>query len=264
MPCRINRARVWTHRLELEARLHAASSFVTLTFDEAHYPSDGSVSPQDTQGFLKRLRQRIHPVRIRFFAVGEYGDSTWRAHYHLVLFGIGPEFTTEINLSWNKGYTSTLPLTRELARYICGYVTKKLTKVDAVTLPQLAGRRVEFARMSLRPGIGAHSMASVANSLFDAEGAKLVSATGDVPVALGSGRSKLPLGRYLRRRLRHELGAEEPGQPHQARLGQVEEMRALYANTGPLGNSLKKPYIEYQRQASVIAKAKIHSKKGSL
>jgi len=203
-------------------------------------------------------------VRIRFFAVGEYGDSTWRAHYHLVLFGIGPEFTKEIDDSWKKGFTSTLPLSRELARYICGYVTKKLTKVDRVTVDQLQGRRVEFARMSLRPGIGAHSMSSVASSLFDAAGARLVSVTGDVPVALGSGRSKLPLGRYLRRRLRHEMGAVELGQPEAARLRQVEEMRQLYEETGPLGNSLAKPYVEVQRMASVVSRAKIHSKKGTL
>lgn len=36
---------------------------------------------------MKRLRKYLEPVKVRFFACGEYGDNTYRPHYHLILFG---------------------------------------------------------------------------------------------------------------------------------------------------------------------------------
>lgn len=37
---------------------------------------------------MKVVRRRFPDDRIRFFAAGEYGDKTFRPHYHAILFGL--------------------------------------------------------------------------------------------------------------------------------------------------------------------------------
>lgn len=60
-PCRINRRRLWTHRIMLESLKHGDSSFVTLTYETL--PSDGSLVPKDLQNFMKYLRMRVSPKK---------------------------------------------------------------------------------------------------------------------------------------------------------------------------------------------------------
>jgi hypothetical protein len=50
-------------------------------------PEDGSLNVAHFQKFMKRLRDRIKPLKIRFFHCGEYGDKTRRPHYHALIFG---------------------------------------------------------------------------------------------------------------------------------------------------------------------------------
>ncbi len=91
--CRINHAREWQHRLLLEASTWEVSIFATLTYDTMRTPYDGSLIPRDLKLFMKRLRKRMEPLRIRFYAVGEYGeDEAEHPHYHLALFGVGWEY----------------------------------------------------------------------------------------------------------------------------------------------------------------------------
>jgi len=91
------------------------------------------------------------------------------------------------------------------AAYIAGYVTKKMTRTDDV---RLGNRHPEFARMSLRPGIGAEAMHEVGSVVLTYEEAF----SEDSPTALRHGKTVLPLGRYLTRRLRAITG-REPAAP---------------------------------------------------
>lgn len=86
MPCRLNRRRLWTHRLLLEQLKHGDSCFLTLTYDEKHLPEGGSLVPKHAQDFLKRLRSKTN-LKLRYYLVGEYGEDTERPHYHVALFG---------------------------------------------------------------------------------------------------------------------------------------------------------------------------------
>jgi len=63
--CLVNRKRLWTSRMMLEACSHADSSFVTLTY--AVTPRD--LNPEDMELFLKRLRKLFPPRSVRFFGV---------------------------------------------------------------------------------------------------------------------------------------------------------------------------------------------------
>lgn len=206
MHCRLNRRRLWTHRIMLESLKHSSSSFVTLTYNDDNLPDGGTLVPDDPKKWLKRFRRAIEPLQVRYYLVGEYGDRTERPHYHLALFGAGQEFTDIIEKTWKKGHVMVGTLTKDSASYIAGYVTKKMTKKDD---PRLNGRYPEFARMSLKPGIGATAMRDVADALETEFGVDIIEENQDVPLSLSHGGKSYPLGPYLRRKLREEIGMEE-------------------------------------------------------
>ena len=90
LACRINRRRVWTLRMHLELLSHPFASFVTLTYspDGLFRNSKGycDLSKRDVQLYLKKLRKAVSPVKIRYFACGEYGSIGHRPHYHLIIY----------------------------------------------------------------------------------------------------------------------------------------------------------------------------------
>lgn len=235
--CRINQRRVWTHRLLLEASEHANNAFVTLTYDEEHYPEGGTLRPADLRNYLKRLRKRLHPVTIRYFACGEYGEKSDHPHYHVALFGTEScrRGTTRISRhgtpccpvctlhreTWGLGHTFLGQLTDQSAAYTVGYVTKKITNPKGEE--ELAGRHPEFARMSNRPGLGAGVIDEVASTIMQH---RLEDALEDVPTTLRHGKKLLPLGRYLRRRLRTRIG-RDPNAPQSILDKMEEEVRPL-------------------------------------
>lgn len=211
----------------LEAMVHAESSFATLTYADKYLPEGGTLVPRDLQLFVKRLRNRLPSGQLRFFGVGEYGDHTWRPHYHLALFGMGASETSRrlVQEAWGLGFTSVGFLTVASASYVAGYVTKKMTGKDD---DRLQGRYPEFARMSLRPGIGAHAIKDVAAALQSKAGWDFIAAQSDVPSVLQSCGKFLPLGRYLRQRLRAAMNFEQIGGSDEAVYRQTAEMLNVY------------------------------------
>lgn len=139
-PCRINKVRLWIGRMMLESYEHPASAFVTLTFKPECCP-DG-LQKKDVQDFIKRLREAIEPRKIRYYAVGEYGDKTQRPHYHLVLFGVSPTEGELISSVWDRGFVCVGTVTTGSLAYTLGYVIKKMTKKGD---KRLDGRPPEFA-----------------------------------------------------------------------------------------------------------------------
>lgn len=203
----------------LESYQHESSFFVTLTYDKEHIPEDGSLRLRDVQLFLKRLREQVSPERIRYYVVGEYGDRSMRPHYHLCLFGLRDP--NMVSLCWPSGMVHVGSLTPQSASYVCGYVCKGMTKEEDV---RLGGRRPEFARMSLRPGIGAGAVAVIAAAVNTKGGAEYVVRHGDVPGVVRAEGEKWPLGRYLLARLRAEAGYDfSEGIPgHEVKLRELQ------------------------------------------
>lgn len=204
----------------LETMCHEYSCWVTLTFDDQHLPEDRSLSPEVLRLWLDRLRKRLKPARFRYFACGEYGEREFRPHYHVALFGVrgcagGPvrqvkggfeclcKTCLDVRTTWGFGFTSVGELTLKSAMYTTGYVAKKMTRPDN---PALSGRYPEFARMSNRPGIGALAIPDVASTILTLNLEKTMV---DVPVDLRHGSARMPLGRYLRRELRRQIGRDE-------------------------------------------------------
>lgn len=169
--CRLEKSRQWAIRCSLESQLYEHSYFLTLTYDDQHLPSSGSLVPEDLQKFFKKLRRHIEyhgsDEKIRFFACGEYGDNFKRPHYHAIIYNLDiPDlkrfstsfngdtyYTSEIiNQIWRNGYVIIGQVTFESCAYVARYVTKKITGDQADEHYQ--GRLPEFVRMSRRPGIG--------------------------------------------------------------------------------------------------------------
>lgn len=164
--CRVDRTEDWTTRIMHEVTLHDLCQFVTLTYSDDNLPANGSLVKKDYQDFMKRLRKR-HGSKLRYFAVGEYGDQLQRPHYHAILFGIdfsdkrahsknehGDQlYTSEIlDAVWGKGHAFFGKVTVQSARYVAKYCIKK---VNGPMAPGHYGARApEFAVMSLKPGIG--------------------------------------------------------------------------------------------------------------
>lgn len=169
MGCRVDRSREWALRCMHELRSHKQSCFVTLTYDEEHLPESGSLNYEHFQLFMRYLR-RIHPVR--FFMCGEYGSLRGRPHYHAILFGYDfpdkrlwkTKSDTKLYRSatlerlWPHGHSSIGDVTYESAAYVARYCLKKTTGAFAefvYTDPETGEIFTpEFARMSLKPGIG--------------------------------------------------------------------------------------------------------------
>lgn len=247
----------------LEAQCHEFSSFWTLTYSDETLPEGATLVPDHLSLWLKRLRWHLGATRlIRYYNIGEYGDETFRPHYHAALFGVSRIEDALIRSTWGMGNVFGGDLTLQSAAYIAGYVTKKMTSHED---PRLNGRYPEFARMSLRPGIGAPFIPTVASALLDESGSRLIALEGDVPAALLHGRKQLPLGRYLRRKLREECGFETVGGQSKPEAERNAEMQALFEASGSRSLYLQeKPFVDHVKVLQAERKSKIWKKKGIL
>jgi hypothetical protein len=152
--CRFNYARSWALRCQLEALSHKDNCFITLTFSNEELlkrENPWSVDVKDFQKFMKKFRKRFNKT-IRFFHCGEYGEKTYRPHYHALLFGHDfrlpsptnkvkkfgkPKYplyeSTELTSLWGRGHTTVGELNFDTASYTARYVTKKI-KGDATKI----------------------------------------------------------------------------------------------------------------------------------
>lgn len=221
MPCRINRRRKWTARLLLECTSHAVNTFLTLTYAPEFLPAGGSLRPLDYKAFLEGLRRR-RGSGTRYYVVGEYGDQSMRPHYHLILFGVAPDQFRWEEI-WTKGFIHAGLADIGSHSYVTGYVAKKMTSSKDERLRVLNGSRSEsqylipeFARMSLRPAVGADAIRSIANQLLTKTGSAGLAAMGDIPNEIELGGRKYPLDRWCKAELRRltampNLGSNSPG-----------------------------------------------------
>jgi len=160
-----------------EASLHEPSTnhFLTLTYNDANLPANGSIDVRTTQLFMKKLRKH-YGSGIRYFLCGEYGDQTNRPHYHALIFGLTitdkvPHkkqrdhvlwISQTLDTIWGLGHVYIGSVTFESAAYVARYITKKQTGPAAViyeghldheTGEVFEDRQPPFVTMSRRPGI---------------------------------------------------------------------------------------------------------------
>lgn len=159
--CLTNRRSQWTFRLKQELKQAESCNFITLTYDDVHLPFKHIdkfgglcpvVSKRDVQLFLKRLRKKIQPFKIRYFLVSEYGPQTYRPHYHLLLFNFPNVLKNKLDdflsESWDLGFIRVDPVNDARIHYVTGYC------LDGSQLPDYLPKN--FMLCSRRPGIGSN------------------------------------------------------------------------------------------------------------
>lgn len=225
-------------RILLEALQWPSNVFVTLTYRDNTMPwtsADGTgaptLVPSDTQLFMKRLLKKASQEfgwKQRMWLVGEYGDRTWRPHYHAAFFNFpacqrggtlrsptGRFLWLEccpvcqlVGYAWGNGDIGIGPLDENRARYLGGYIEKKLTKGGDV---RLDGRHPEFSRQSRggkrkgSSGIGASAVPQMVQALARHSRSEGV----QVPAAVRIQGKLVPLGRYMRTKIRELSDVDE-------------------------------------------------------
>lgn len=172
--------------------MHTENSFITLTYDNQHVPTDFSVDLPALQRFFKRLRKHLRSKKIRYFACGEYGDNTLRPHYHSLIFGHafpdkklhavrkGRRYykSDKLNELWDDGDLNEITdVTYQTAGYVARYNHKKIvgekaddhyTRVSPVD-GQIYRVREEFLTMSTAQGIGQTWFNKYRNDVFPSD-----------------------------------------------------------------------------------------------
>lgn len=125
--CRSRRSATWALRLGDEYQEWDRSCFLTLTisdeiFSDPNAPDPTRVRRRDLQLFFKRLRKS--GFRFKYYAVGEYGERSARAHYHLILFGLDRRDRVAIEAAWPWGIVDIGNVEPASIRYVTGYVMK--------------------------------------------------------------------------------------------------------------------------------------------
>lgn len=161
----------WSIRLAHELAVpspgvDSSASFITLTFKDDDIIDVSKVVCQD---FMKRLRKRLEPKKIRSYLVAEYGEKNKRPHYHAIIFG--HDFSRDdgaqlvrrglytsplLEAAWGLGHVSSGEVTPASIRYVCNYVLQKEDTPSFVSLETGEERKCApvFALMSRNPGIG--------------------------------------------------------------------------------------------------------------
>jgi hypothetical protein len=213
--CLTNRKQLWTNRNILESYFHEKKSFVTLTYEDQYLPKNelgnNTLDKTHLQTFFRNLRSRTE-TPIRYYAVGEYGTSGERGinpHYHVLLYGLDQEDEAIIADSWRlpagrgkkgplAGFTYVGDVTEKSIAYVAGYVQKK-TQYNKDMYEQFE-IIPEYSTMSSKPTIGASSIPKFVN-LFT-KYPEYLTEYGDVPYSVYHGDRSLPLGEYLREKIR--------------------------------------------------------------
>lgn len=183
--CRLDYSRQWANRCMLEAKQWQHNYMITLTYDESNVhlvdgvnretgelQKVGNLEPKDLTKFMKDLRRyymyHYNHDNIRFYACGEYGDNTYRPHYHVIVFNcpildlenffLNKEreqiyLSNTIRNIWKKGIITVAKLEWQVAAYVARYVMKKRKGKDSEEYYKKLGVIPEFVRMSRGPGI---------------------------------------------------------------------------------------------------------------
>lgn len=279
--CRLDYAKGWSDRLMIELQSHKSAYFVTLTYNDAHLPTVAYNSPdsgeiglrraslrkRDVQLFLKRLRKNTGQ-KIRYFCAGEYGSSTLRPHYHLIIFGLelgdlvpysrngngDVLYNSEtLQKSWCDregvpiGFTVIGKVTKESCEYTARYTMKKVGS-DSEWF-SIRNMEPEFTLMSTHPGIGRDYLDNHPDC-FDFD---------HIMIPTDNGGEKIKIPKYFWRVL--DSSDSERVTNHKEKC----RKRAMDFNRSKLSNT-SQDYLEYLRTEEInrLSRLKGLKKRGDL
>lgn len=123
LACRQLRSRDWAQRIkyELEDKTKLGD-FVTFTVDDEKAVGTMGIllDKKDLQNLFKRMR---HHHKIKYYAVGEYGESHGRAHYHALIIRSALK-DIDYTKYWTFGNVHVGAVTDASIAYCTGYLLK--------------------------------------------------------------------------------------------------------------------------------------------
>jgi len=181
--CVKRRASAWSFRLMQQEKISTSAVFLTLTYGDKKIQRSKngflSLCKKDLQVFFKQLRKLHEPAfskpprkyvcpiapgkrrfffpgRIKYYAVGEYGSTTMRPHYHVILFNASQKLIQD---AWSK-FNHELGVYEHLGGVhygtvtgaSVGYTLKYVSKEKRVPAHSNDDRQPEFCLVS--KGIG--------------------------------------------------------------------------------------------------------------
>lgn len=257
--CRRQRAADVSLRCMHEAHFHDAKCFLTLTFDDEHFPASQEAMEREVVLFVKRMR-KASGFEVRTFAVCELGERTRRPHAHLLVFGRDFErgqpmargeagavayASAELSALWSHGHSSVGELTTASANYVARYVLKARSgafEFEAVAHP-LSGELIQF-----RPAVALCRSRGLGRRWFEAYGKQ---ALHEGFVVLRGG-VKVPIPQWYRR-----LGVK-----YLRGVGSDAEATAFERMTATAWN--RTPERLAVREEVAAAGVAFHRKKGAL
>lgn len=255
-PCKQRRVNGWVFRLQQEDFSHESSHFVTLTYNTDTVPiSDRgrmTLRKRDVQLFFKRLRKDTG-LKLKYYAVGEYGTKNWRPHYHIILFGlndvkeVAPDvFTSQaLNRAWTSGAIHIGKVSGASIAYTCKYVNKP-TRVPAYRGDD---RVKEFSLMS--KGLGARYLTDAANSFHNVDISR--------NYVVAPGGHKLAMPRFYREKLfSEEVRERQRYLAEQVQLDKDSKARDYYART--YGDDTEDGFLNYQYELRVARHSSFYKK----
>lgn len=211
--CRARSRQEWVFRLRMEYRSSDFGLFVTLTYDDDHLPP-GGVCKRDVQLFLKRLRKHWKSMTLRYYIVSEYGDHTYRPHYHALLFfkGLKRDYHLYdiITSAWQNGHCEY----GEIEEGSIVYCTKYCLKGSDVP----PGKESNFRMLSkMNGGIGVDYI----NRKFSFHFGNI-----DRPQMVSQGKCASPMPRYYRTRLLKSLDDDSKEEIKQMYKDYIDRLKA--------------------------------------
>lgn len=169
--CRKRKVHHWAFRLYHEMQVSTSAIFLTLTYEEEPLSFNGLPTLDKThlQKFWKKLRKRLNPTKIKYYAVGEYGSKSGRPHYHAILFNLPLEWTTNPNYLENIWSHGSIHIGKvEMGSII--YTLKYVQKGQTVPAHELDDRQKERSFMSKGLGLSYLTKNSVEYHVDNLEG----------------------------------------------------------------------------------------------
>lgn len=178
------------------------SYFLTFTYAPEHLPENGSLEKDYFLKWINNATRDCDPFR--YYAIGEYGEESGRAHYHMAIFPKNAAQIDAIRAYWKKGFTQAAEMEHERARYLANYTTKKLTKrTDHRLAP---GQEPEFRTSSRNPPLGAVFAENLITHWRQPRNAAHIEQRGDIERTFRFENRIYPLGSWVLNHIRKNLG----------------------------------------------------------
>lgn len=217
-PCLAKRSNHWIFKLLQQDKIATSAYFCTFSYSNEHMSKQtGRISAKgymtlvkaDFQKYMKRLR-KLHQdgTILKYYAVGEYGSTTYRPHFHAILFNSTPE---NIEASWPFGRVYI----DEVNGNTVAYTTKYMHKGRLIPVHQNDDRVPEFQLFS--KGLG--------NNYINDETIAYHNADISRNYVTGEGGVKIPMPAIYRAKIFSESNRKKQGLLVQSLVREQEDKR---------------------------------------